>query len=191
MKKMGAILVDVEKFGFVAEPRYYYCGWAKAGKIKVRKSVVARLKQAKKLLPQGYNFKIWDGQRTLATQILLHQSFIKRVRQTHLKLSSKERSRLANIFSGGIVKNILRLDTHRHGGALDLTIVDRAGRELYMGTEFDEISLRSSLAYFEKVKILNNLDCIAKKNRLLLKKVMTKAGFINYSPEWWHWSYNK
>ena len=33
------------------------------------------------------------------------------------------------------------------------------------------------------------LNTIQLKNRDLLKRIMSEAGFVNYPYEWWHWSY--
>jgi hypothetical protein len=52
--------VDVRKYRFVAEPRYFYWGWTKSPMILGRKSALEALFNAKKFLPKGYNFKIWD-----------------------------------------------------------------------------------------------------------------------------------
>jgi D-alanyl-D-alanine dipeptidase len=87
---------------------------------------------------------------------------------------------------------------HSRGSTLDLTLV-KAGTPLShesqgdcrhpqlpegmldMGTSFDCFS---ELAHTANEKV----SAEARKNRLLLKAVMEKAGFVNYPKEWWHFS---
>ena len=57
-----------------------------------------------------------------------------------------------------------------------------------MGTDHDDLTARAALDYFEKGRAKSVLDREAQKNRCLLARVMKKAGFENYAPEWWHWS---
>jgi len=182
-------LVDLKKYGFVAEPRYYFYGWSHFGKILARESVAKKLIEAKKNLPKGYNFKIWDCKRSRTTQLLMLDSFRRRLKISHPTFSEKKIEELVWTFGAKPVKKVERLDVHRNGGSLDLTIIDKSGQELYMGTEFDDLSKKAALDYFEKKKKLNLLEREAQKNRRLIKRVMKKTGFINYPPEWWHWSY--
>ena len=85
----------------------------------------------------------------------------------------------------------MRLDTHRNGGSFDLTIVNREGEELYMGTDFDDLTDKAATDYFEHKKKLTYMEKEARNNRRLLKITMIQAGFKNYDPEWWHWSTEK
>ncbi|MFH1182695.1 MAG: M15 family metallopeptidase [Candidatus Moraniibacteriota bacterium] len=183
--------VDLKNYSFILEPKYYFYGWSRSGKILARKSVAEKLVEAKKYLPRGYNFKIWDCKRTLATQILMLESFRKRLKSSHSKLSKKQIEELVWTFGAKPVRKVERLDVHRNGGSIDLTIVNQKGEELYMGTEFDDLTEKAATDYFEKKKNLNLLKKEARKNRGLLKRIMKKAGFINYDLEWWHWSYDK
>ncbi len=68
---------------------------------------------------------------------------------------------------------------HNRGSAVDLTLVDRTGKELAMPTEFDEFSDRSHRDY-------NNLSNTVKTNRATLERIMEKHGFIGLQTEWWH-----
>ena len=109
----------------------------------------------------------------------------------HPKLSKGKLEKLVFKFSGGLVKSVKRLDTHRKGGSFDLTIIDKKGNELYMVTDHDDLTQKAATDYYENKPQLNLLEKQAKKNRRLLKKVMKKAGLVNYVAEWWHWSYDK
>jgi zinc D-Ala-D-Ala dipeptidase len=73
---------------------------------------------------------------------------------------------------------------HNRGAAVDLTIVDKSGKELNMGTEFDFFGKEAYHDYLEHPK--NIL-----KNRDLLKNTMKSVGFDSIRTEWWHYAYYK
>ena len=171
---------------FVLEPRYYFYGWKISSEMKARPSVVAALKKAKRLLPKGYTLKLWDTERNYKTQILMSKSFAKRL---ILMYKNKNIPKLLARYAGSVSRRVLRLDTHRNGGALDVAIVNDRGAELYMGTDHDDLTEKATLWYYEKKKKLSIFEREARKNRLLLARVMKMAGFREYAPEWWHWSY--
>ncbi|MEK9661216.1 MAG: D-alanyl-D-alanine dipeptidase [Alphaproteobacteria bacterium] len=69
---------------------------------------------------------------------------------------------------------------HSRGVAVDLTLVDTAGRTLDMGTGFDAFTPLSH----------HGNDAIppsAQRNRALLLGIMTAAGWDCYLKEWWHY----
>jgi zinc D-Ala-D-Ala dipeptidase len=71
---------------------------------------------------------------------------------------------------------------HGRGLAVDLTIVDKNGKELDMGTEFDNFTER---AHSDNKNLPKNiLD-----NRQLLRGVLEQVGFKGIRTEWWHFSY--
>ncbi len=71
---------------------------------------------------------------------------------------------------------------HNRGMAADLTIVDKDGKELDMGTEFDYFGEKAYHAYTKLPKAV--LD-----NRKLLKNTMASVGMKFTTTEWWHYSY--
>jgi len=185
--------VDVKKYGFIVEPRYFYWGWAKSPKILGRESVVKALIKTKRLLPMGYNFKIWDCRRSRKVNLAMLASFKRRIFDAYPKLSKKEKMKLVVRFGGPVPPpmKITRLDTHRNGGSFDLTIVNKNGDELYMGTDHDDLTEKAITDFFETKKKLALIEEEAKKNRRLLKKTLNRVGFKNYAAEWWHWSFDK
>jgi D-alanyl-D-alanine dipeptidase len=70
---------------------------------------------------------------------------------------------------------------HNRGGAVDITLVDKSGKELDMGTGFDFFGIEASHAYS---KLLQNV----KDNRRLLKKIMIANEFNSFASEWWHYN---
>jgi D-alanyl-D-alanine dipeptidase len=73
-----------------------------------------------------------------------------------------------------------RGSAHSRGVAVDLTLVDRAGEELDMGTGFDAFTPLSHHANTE-------IGEAAQRNRLTLLGLMSAAGWDFYGNEWWHY----
>lgn len=70
---------------------------------------------------------------------------------------------------------------HSRGSTVDLTLTSSDGEELDMGSVFDFFDPLSHTANPEVSKE-------AFQNRMLLKEIMEKAGFVNYAKEWWHYT---
>lgn len=75
---------------------------------------------------------------------------------------------------------------HSFGMALDLTILDPEGRELDMGTGFDDLSEKSHPALEAKLLAAGEITVEHVANRQLLRDAMTHAGFVGINSEWWH-----
>jgi D-alanyl-D-alanine dipeptidase len=71
--------------------------------------------------------------------------------------------------------------------ALDITILDEAGRELDMGTGFDDLSERSHPALEADMLACGELTPAHIAHRQLLRDAMFQAGFQGISTEWWHY----
>ena len=69
---------------------------------------------------------------------------------------------------------------HCRGVAIDLTLVDKQGNELDMGTAFDAFTPLSHHASTE-------ISPSAQQNRFTLLGIMTAAGWDFYRNEWWHY----
>jgi len=76
---------------------------------------------------------------------------------------------------------------HNYGAAVDLTIIDKNGIPLDMGTPFDYFG--KAAGNLEK-ELINEgvLTSNQVQNRLLLRYVMKKSGFSAISGEWWHFN---
>ncbi|HLO48556.1 MAG TPA: M15 family metallopeptidase [Kamptonema sp.] len=68
---------------------------------------------------------------------------------------------------------------HNRGAAVDLTLVDRNGKELEMPTGFDNFTEKAYRDY-------EGGSYQSRKNSQLLEKVMAAQGFVSLSTEWWH-----
>ena len=80
------------------------------------------------------------------------------------------------------------ISLHNYGAAVDVGIIGSNNVLLDMGTEFDsfnELSQpRKELQFLKEGK----LSASAYSNRLLLRNVMVKAGFMVMNTEWWHFN---
>ena len=74
---------------------------------------------------------------------------------------------------------IARRSGHSTGYTVDLTLTDATGADLDMGTSFDFFDPLAHTAS-------KSVDQTAKRHRRLLVAAMRRAGFANYSREWWH-----
>jgi len=82
--------------------------------------------------------------------------------------------------------NPIRGSIHSYGMALDLTLVDAGGRELDMGTGFDDMTELSHPALEEGFLRAGQLGEGQLANRRLLREAMLQAGFLGIHTEWWH-----
>lgn len=123
------------------------------------KTVNALLVANKKFIKKGYKIKIFDCYRPLDIQ------------KKMWKIVSNPKY-VANPSKGSI---------HNRGGAVDITLVDSAGKELDMGTAFDFFGIEASHNY-------PNNSTAVKQNRIILKKIMTDSGFNSFDSEWWHYN---
>lgn len=73
---------------------------------------------------------------------------------------------------------------HNRGSAADLTIVDKNGTELDMGTTYDFFGEEAHYDY-------TKLPAEVLKNRQMFRAAMKKQGFNGIRTEWWHFSYTR
>ena len=150
----------------------------------LRATVVEMLEAAHARLPEGYRFLVSSAYRAPEHQRTIYEYVLNQFQENNPHWP----------------KNILRRETNRYvhppdirtppghstGGAVDLTIVGPDGEELDMVSPYQgEREVRRHVAATYDEKITDE----ARKNRELLIRVMSAAGFTNYAGEWWHWSY--
>ncbi len=144
----------------------------------VRKTVAHMLNWAHTLLPEGYRFKIWEAHRPIEKQEFMRRKFLEDLVKANPEKPIHELKKERD-------KYVARIDIippHLTGGAVDLTIVGPDNEDLGMGTDY--------LDFHQETNTFNhNISPEAKKNRLMLNEAMDLVGFVNYSYEWWHWSY--
>ena len=132
-------------------------------KCLLRKQVAMAFLKARDLFSRdGYRIKIFDCYRPLSIQKKMWEK-IKDVRYV-----ANPSTRFGS--------------AHNRGMAIDITLIDRQGRELNMGTKFDFFGLEAHHNF-------KNFPQEVLKNRRYLKATMKKAGFQPIPSEWWHYSY--
>jgi zinc D-Ala-D-Ala dipeptidase len=147
----------------------------------VRASVARRLVLARDELPRGVGLRVVAGYRTAGAQRAIISSYAAGLRMAHPALGAAELERLTSRFVAPVA-----VAPHVAGAAVDLTLVDSAGRELDLGTPVDATPEQSEGAcYFDAPSVSRQ----ARANRELLAQVLRGAGLVNYPTEWWHWSY--
>jgi zinc D-Ala-D-Ala dipeptidase len=160
--------VDINDYSseFVLDMRYATENNFLKTKVYDCESCYLRLKTVKSLIDantefkeKGYKIKLFDCYRPLSVQ-----------------------KKMWSIVSDPVyVANPAKGSIHNRGGAVDITLVDRKGRELDMGTPFDFFGPESSHNYIRlRRRVL--------KNRLLLKTIMIKHHFESFDSEWWHYN---
>lgn len=82
----------------------------------------------------------------------------------------------------GYVANPAKGSNHNRGAAVDLTLVDKDGKELPMPSDYDEFTERAHRDYMKA-----SPEAIA--NRVTLEKAMEAEGFRGISTEWWHFDF--
>jgi D-alanyl-D-alanine dipeptidase len=160
-------LIDVSKLsaGFVIDLRYAtkdnFTGIKlyPSGICCLQEDTAWKLAAAnRELMKKGYRIKIWDAYRPLSIQKKMWEIM-------------PDSRYLANPYKNG--------SKHNRGAAVDVTLVDKNGKEVEMPSGFDEFSARASR---------NNpsMSAAAAKNLKLLTDALTKNGFKSISTEWWH-----
>ena len=85
------------------------------------------------------------------------------------------------------VANPLDGSVHNYGFAIDLSLEDESGRELDMGTHFDDFSALAQPNRERQNLEAGKLTKEQAEHRLILRNIMLRAGFIQLPIEWWHY----
>lgn len=80
----------------------------------------------------------------------------------------------------------VRGSIHSFGMAVDVTLRGADGRELGMGTGFDDMTERSHPALEARMLADGALTAQHVANRQLLRDAMCQAGWVGIDSEWWH-----
>lgn len=147
----------------------------------LRSAVIEKLARASKDL-DGASIAIVEGFRPTSVQaaeFAARQQHLSAVRP-HLELEELERE--TSIFVAPPTPHA----PHVSGGAVDLTLVDRRGRELDLGCPVDGFRQGADLTCFFACP---DIPASARELRSQLATVLTAQDLVNYPSEWWHWSY--
>jgi zinc D-Ala-D-Ala dipeptidase len=78
---------------------------------------------------------------------------------------------------------------HSFGMALDVTLLGSDGRELDMGSGFDEMSERSHPALEDAQLDAGTITSAHVAARQVLRRAMHEGGFHGIATEWWHFNH--
>lgn len=78
---------------------------------------------------------------------------------------------------------------HSFGMAVDVTLLDPQGREVDMGSGFDEMSLKSHPSMNDEHLALGVLSAAQVTERGWLHAAMVRGGFRGIPTEWWHFDF--
>jgi len=164
--------------------------FAKRGRYLLRQTAAEKLLEAVSFLPKGYRFQINLAFRTREEQEDAWEKIYEALRRKHRKLPKNKVVQMANKITlpvnGSIAPFLMT------GGALAAALVSPAGREVEMTNRKVKGRKREAGSRIEAKEWATDypgLHRAIKKNRQILVKALTKAGFVNYPKEWWHWSY--
>lgn len=154
--------------------------------IYLRRRAAEQLNKALSYLPEDYSFILYDGFRPLQVQSYLFEQVKKETTLLHPTWTMEQvlQRTLKYVAFPSIEEGYPA--PHLTGGAIDLTLGDRKGNPLDLGTKFDETNPKSATAYFES-NLQENPEAL--KNRRLLFNSMSQVGFQNYEEEWWHYDF--
>lgn len=124
----------------------------------VPEMLAALAKVADALRPRGLRLKLWDCYRPRPVQAELWKIFPKK----------------------GFVADPKTGSNHNRGAAVDLTLVDKDGRELPMPTAYDDFSRAARHGH-------DGGTAASRANRETLRAAMEAQGFKRNNMEWWHW----
>jgi D-alanyl-D-alanine dipeptidase len=148
--------------------------------VLVRAGLARRLTAARAALPAGVSLRVVEGHRSVTDQQAIIDEYTSDLRVLYPDADDAELGRLSSRFVAPVA-----VAPHVAGAAVDLTLVDDSGDELWMGTPVDATPEQSDGAcWFDA-----DVDLIARDNRRTLARALSGAGLINYPTEWWHWSY--
>ncbi len=147
---------------------------------RLRKSAKNLLSVAANNLPTGYKLLIVTAYRPVWMQKELYRRREKQIAKAHpflMIFQYPKWRKLVNSYTappGG--------SSHQYGGATDVAVIDPQGKRVDMGTSLTGYGV---MVHTENDLITNE----QRNNRKMLYEAMTKAGFVNYPLEWWHYSY--
>ncbi|MES2069321.1 MAG: M15 family metallopeptidase [Pseudomonadota bacterium] len=78
---------------------------------------------------------------------------------------------------------------HSFGMAVDVALLDRHGKEIDMGTAYDELVEKSHPALEARFLADGGLSQAQADNRNILRQAMCCNGFRGINSEWWHFNF--
>lgn len=157
-------------------PRFHY-----RRETLLRRTVAAKLCQANRCLPSGYQLAVVEGWRPPHIQRRMYRMIWNWFKEKHPEWSDVQLKRVVNRFSAP--DNTRVPPPHTTGGALDVMLADASGKALDHHAPFAADDPRSFPF------AAPGLSESARNVRAILSEAMLSVGLTNYPSEYWHWSY--
>ncbi len=146
----------------------------------LRESLILKLDKVSEMLEvKGYKLKIYDAYRSYDDQ---KKSWDKRLKETRIEHPNVDIKELERLTSLKVAKPTKGHGGHQTGGAIDVTLIDKDGNELDMGTKYAEHNFKTRTDSKE-------ITQKQMENRKILYNALIDAGFVNFPAEWWHYCY--
>lgn len=147
----------------------------------IRAYIYDLLKEARRHLPAGCHFVIYEAYRPMSAQVELWNGVVAKLSKQHplLDVNSEEFIAMCDVFAANPYR---QGSGHQSGAAVDISLVDDNGAEYDMG---GEVRGFDNTADFDCPEI----SVQARKNREILREALSKVGMVNYPSEWWHYSF--
>ncbi len=172
------LLLDIRyfsSFNFIGER---IDGYLEPVALLTKKAAAALKTASGEAVKRGYRLKVFDAYRPQAA-VSHFISWAKDPLDTRMQAVFYPGVDKAQLIPRGF---IAERSSHSRGSAVDLTLFDvAAGQEADMGGSFDFFGEISRPDYPE-------LTPRQRENRMLLREIMTDAGFVPLAEEWWHFT---
>lgn len=132
---------------------------------------LSKAQQELKRLHPGYRLIVYDAARPMSVQ----QQMWNVVQGTSKDIY------VSNPAHGG--------GLHNYGLAVDISVLDKKGQPLPMGTKVDHLGREAHITNEEDLIKRGKITKQERQNRLSLRRVMRSAGFRALPSEWWHFNW--
>lgn len=150
----------------------------------LRPEVISRLHQAAQAVDDaGYRLTVLDGWRPPKVQQSLYHDLYSSIQQQLPQESEHEWHHQTQFFVSWPSEDKLCPSPHLTGGAVDVTLSDKAGNPLNMGSAFDDPTPEAYVDAYEQT------PGDIRERRRILYQAMQQAGFSSLPTEWWHFDY--
>ena len=153
----------------------------------VREGVFRSLIRAQSFLPGWCRLRLYEGLRPLHVQQRLFREEMGRVsaRKPGICFGKAYQEASKLVAPVWTPDGSPAVPPHATGGAVDVDLVDAYGQCLDFGMDIDEWTTAGvELCRTE----CPGVSPVVARSRGLLREAMSRAGFVNYDHEWWHYS---
>lgn len=182
-------MVDLAELGFAVERHVFRLGYTDDPICRVRPGVAQALVQARQHLPAGHQFLVCDGWRSWNIQERLARMVLEKIRAAHPEWTEAQ-IQAESWTLAPLARVAARYNSHRYGGAVDLTIRGPDGLPLDMGGPVPCLDgTVARLLCYEFREDLKPDEYRFRAHRRVLIQAMEAGGFQPYLPEFWHWEF--